>query len=182
GSRWDQSGYLSIAKQASLTISDGGHVTNTQGVTSGTVNVSGAGSVWDQSSALTMNGGSLTIANGGVVNAASSLIDFGSVTISGPGSTWLNNGNIEVGVTGGGSVIISDGAHLSNSSAQLGTRLTGTGSVRVIGPGSPWTNSGDVIVGSGSSSTIGAVVLSQGGAVSVDGGLLIQTYGFLNGD
>lgn len=109
---------------ASLTISNGGKVTNATGSIglgggiTGTVLVTGAGSLWDNSGPLTIGGfqgfGFLTIANGGRVNSTSatlgdSLFSEGTVTVTGSGSLWSNSGRLIIGNSEVGTLTISNG-------------------------------------------------------------------------
>ena len=51
------------------------------------------------------------------------------------------------GLSGSGTLEVTDGAAVSNSDGYLGYNSVSTGTVTVDGTGSTWTNSGDLYVG-----------------------------------
>lgn len=143
---------------SSLTISDGGRVTNTAGnialgggITS-TVLVRGTGSLWDNSGPLTIGGnqafGFLTIENGGRVNSASATLGVGffsagTVTVTGAGSLWANSGRLIIGNNEVGTLTISNG----------GTVAAGTyagGSANFVGIAGVGSSAGTLIIGAAS--------------------------------
>ena len=92
----------------------------------------------------------------------------GRVTVDGAGSTWTNSGTLSVGDRGGGTLIIQNGAVVSNGAGTIG-RLAiagGSGSVTVDGAGSTWTNSGTLKIGDAGTGTL---TISNGGTVSATG-------------
>ncbi|WP_193776911.1 autotransporter-associated beta strand repeat-containing protein, partial [Pseudovibrio sp. Ad46] len=111
-----------------LTISDGGRVTN--GLSSviggadatGAVTVTDDGSVWESGPLLVgqYGAGSLKIENGGKVTSDSTTIGFnrasfsgassGIVTVTGEGSAWESSDRIKVGDRAPGTLTIADGA------------------------------------------------------------------------
>jgi outer membrane autotransporter protein len=88
----------------------------------------------------------------------------GTVTVDGAGSTWTaNNANLFVGVSGTGTLTISNGGAVSSATGYLGYNGDGTGTVTVTGAGSAWTNSGSLYVGDTGNGTL---TISNGGTVS----------------
>ncbi|WP_280821347.1 autotransporter domain-containing protein [Pseudaminobacter soli (ex Li et al. 2025)] len=158
-STWVNSDYLSVgsAGTGTLTIVDGGKVSNTNGYigdasgSTGTVTVSGAdasgnGSTWTNSGILAVGAsgtGTLTIADGGRVTNTSGYIGFGSnstntVTVtgtdaSGNASTWANSANLYVGFVGTGTLTIADGGIVSADfvGARLGWKAAANGTINI---------------------------------------------------
>lgn len=118
-------GRLNVGKDAmgSLTIENGGTVTNTLGVigdestSNGTVTVTGLGSIWTNTGNLFVGNygsGTLTIKDGGTVTNGDGFVggqlgSTGTVMVTGLGSTW-NNSCLTVGSDeGSGTLTIKDG-------------------------------------------------------------------------
>src|SRR5262249_11796366 len=120
----------------------------------GSVNISGGGSLESSGTALLGNG----------TNSA------GRIDVQGAGSQWRCSGPLILGSDVGlGSMTISGGgsASCTGASTKLGIfhgLLRGAGRVDVIGSGSRWINSGELEVGSGGS-----------GIVNISGGGLLQS-------
>ena len=199
GSTWSQPGTILIGGNAkgvgTVTISNGGTVfTGGSGGTfgsvigynpgsTGTMNVSGAGSTWLNLGPLALGDaggdGTLHIMAGGSVsnsNAVLSSINGGSgnVTVDGTGSTWTNNGDVFVGATNGlGMVVITGGGEVSdiNGFIAFGDEMhQPTGSVDVDGAASIWINSGNLYVGGSESGAggNGTLHVNGGGTVNAD--------------
>ena len=173
-----------LSNDGTLDIQNGGHVSNTSGYlgyssgSSGTATVTGAGSTWTNSSWLWVGyegAGTLDIENGGQVSSTYGLLGNGSlssgtVTVDGSGSAWIDSGSLCVGYDAGvGTLIIQDGAHVSNIHGFLGDHVGSTGTATVTGAGSTWTNSGTLYVGNEGSGTL---AIQNGGQVSSDFGNL----------
>ena len=129
GSTWNNSNNLTIGRSGSgtLTITNGGTVSNTDGDigsrlgSTGSVTVEGTGSTWTNSSDLYVGNygsGTLTITNGGTVTVngdySDSYIGYyfdsnGAVTVDGAGSTWTNSGDLIIGCYGDGTLNITNG-------------------------------------------------------------------------
>jgi outer membrane autotransporter protein len=88
----------------------------------GTVTVTGPGSIWNNSPGGGLNIGSfgtgtLTIANGGAVindtafaaNIGNGASGVGMVTVTGAGSAWSNSSGVNIGNSGAGTLTIADG-------------------------------------------------------------------------
>jgi outer membrane autotransporter protein len=161
----------------SLTIEDGGEVTNSYGYvgyaagSNGTVTVRGTTSTWTNTNPLYVgfNGnGSLTIENGGTVTNTAAFLGLnanstGTVTVTGTGSTWNSSGDLKIGRTGTGVLTISNGGGVSSRDGYLGELANSAGTVTVTGQGSTWTNSRHLYVGNLGT---GELTISQGGTVS----------------
>ncbi len=117
----------------------------------GSVTVDGNGSTWmfnptaNNQLNIGYGGGSgaMRIANGGAVISGSGDLAWGSgsaaaVVVTGNGSKWTNGGTLYVAGGGTGTLCITCGAALSDSSGYIGA--SGTGEVMVDGTGSKWTS------------------------------------------
>lgn len=122
--------------------------------------------------------GTLVIQDGGTVSNNTGFIGNGSseqgeVTVSGHdgsgnASTWTNNGDLVVGQSGTGTLLIENGGVVSNADAYIGadTGVQGTVTVSgrdVNGNASTWTSTGQVYIGD---SGIGALNINDGGVVN----------------
>jgi T5SS/PEP-CTERM-associated repeat protein len=171
---------------ATLTIANGGHVSNARASIGNWIGdiakvmVSGTDSRWANSGEIYVgNGGGsgvLDIEQGGQVTSAGaylgndiSYMDFttpghGLVKISGSGSKWINNGDLVLGKYGGhGEMIIDAGGQVSNANVTLGMGAGTIGKVIVKGSGSGWSN-GDLRLGD--SEGTGTLNIFDGGAVT----------------
>ncbi len=177
----------SSGNSGTLTIADGGAVTNTDGTvgtranTAGTVTLSGAGSSWTNEGELIVGAsgglGLLSITDGGVVSSFSGAVGDGSlvsdrpgigqVTISGEDSTWSNTGELVVATGGGlGDVAVAQCGTMTSAGATLGAGgLNSVGTVTVTGAGSTWTNEGELTLAA-SGDTEGELIVADGGIVS----------------
>jgi T5SS/PEP-CTERM-associated repeat protein len=91
------------------------------------------------------------------------------VTVNGSGSTWANDRTLYVGDEGSGTVNISSGGHVTNTSAYLGYGSSATGAMTVSGAGSTWTVNGELFVGRWGNGTLN---INGGGAVTISNGYL----------
>ncbi|TGV55499.1 autotransporter outer membrane beta-barrel domain-containing protein [bacterium M00.F.Ca.ET.141.01.1.1] len=168
----------------SLTITNGGTLSDTAGYlgyvsnASGTVSVTGPGSVWSNSSDLflalsTGSTGTLKISSGGAVSDTVGHVGYGlgtgTVTVDGPGSTWTNSGDLYIAEFGTGTLDITNGGAVSNAMGTIGWHAGSNGAVTVDGAGSIWTNSSHLFVGDQGT---GALNISKGGKVSNLSGIL----------
>ena len=144
GSKWTNSNELYVGKSGSgsLTIADGGQISNTSycylgydSDSSGTATITGSGSTWTNSGLFYIGyygKGIMTIEAGGQVNNTNGCslgADSGSVgmvTVTGNGSTWTNTGRIGIG---NGALTIEAGGKVSASGCSIGN-----GSVKVTDP------------------------------------------------
>jgi len=189
-STWDNSDNLSVGQgnsaSGSLSISDGGVVTNVVGYIGqlansvGTVTVSGSGSAWNNSSYLYVGdygSGYLTISNGGsVTNTWGYIGDYlgstGSVEVSGLGSNWVNSSSLTVGYEGLGSLTISDGGRVTNVVGCVGRDAGSIGTVHVSGSDTTWFNDCPLHVGYNGS----GIVTQNDGDVFIGGTLYLAYY------
>ena len=193
GSAWSDGGDLYIGKSGSgsLLVAGGGAVANgfiTIGAaigdaagSTGSVTVTDVGSTWSDGGDLFVGNsgtGTVIVANGGnlfnsVTNIGATIGEVagssGSVTITGDGSTWTDTGDLFVGDSGSGTLVITGGGSLSNAQSTLGAAIGNnagsSGAVTVSGTGSTWTNTGDLYVGNAGSGTL---LISGGATVSGD--------------
>ncbi len=194
----DANGVLGVGyakgKSGSLTISNSVVVNSEQGClgcntgASGTATVSGTGSAWTNSANLYVGyegTGALNITNGGSVSNASGILgmftasgtftsSLGMASVQGIGSKWINNGTLDIGHIGTGTLNILDGGFVSS----IGTCLVGyssssVGSVAVSGIGSTLTCSGTFYIGY---SGKGGLNISNGGCVSSSGSCYLGYY------
>ncbi|WP_417672144.1 autotransporter outer membrane beta-barrel domain-containing protein, partial [Roseibium sp.] len=187
-SPWDASGILTVGNTGTgtLTVSEGGAVTNTKGYvgrqigSTGTVTVTGSGSTWTNAQEIYVgeNGdGTLTVANGGeVTNVGFGTVGLnsgskGTFIITGTGSKWTTADNTAVGVYGDGTLTITDGGIASVRNMTLGHELAGdvgTGTVTVSGAGAQLTTL-TLIVGYQGQGTLdianGGKVISSGNGI-----------------
>jgi outer membrane autotransporter protein len=192
GSAWNISGQLVVGgflgpASGSLTVQNGGTVTNTEGSvgyasgSTGTATVSGAGATWTNSGDLYIgrNGtGTLSIGGGGTVSSAVGRVGgcdgcdtgaVGTVTVSGAGATWTNSAGLVVGYSGTGQVTIAGGGQVLTgpTGGFIGLRSGGIGTMTVTGPGSAWNISDQLVVGNSGSGTLN---VQNAGTVTVGGG------------
>ncbi|MFT0892710.1 autotransporter domain-containing protein [Pseudochelatococcus sp. G4_1912] len=189
-SPWEVVGGLTVGSsgKGSLSITDGGKVTNTGGVigsgsgSEGTVTVAGSGSSWESSLSLYVGGGGkgiLSITDGGKVTNTTGNIGFavgseGTVTVDGAGSSWESSGGLRVGDSGKGSLSITDGGKVTNTWGAIGSAAGSDSTVTVAGSGSSWVNSDTLSVGS---SGKGNLSITDGGKVTNTGGYIGDIVG-----
>ncbi len=190
GSKWtNTNGFIvgSSGANNSLTINQGGRVTNTSGTIGNavgadgnTVTVSGAGSTWASSTGLIVgsrgiNNG-LMISSGGAVSSTAGTIGRWSegtgntATVSGSGSAWTMTGDLKVGDGGGSSTLsIASGGRVSNVNGIIGNAFEAANNlVQVSGAGSTWKSTGTLRIGQLNTATNNILEISSQGLVSVD--------------
>ncbi|WP_082830631.1 autotransporter domain-containing protein [Pseudovibrio sp. W74] len=175
--------YVGVDGDGTLTVSDGGAVSNTHGYigqnsgSTGTVEVTGIGSTWDNSVDLSIGhygNGTLTVSDGGTVRSAFGYVGYqsdstGSVEVIGTGSIWSNSNSIRIGESGDGTLSVSDGGAVSSSNGYIGGDSDITGGVEVSGTGSAWDISSGLFVGEQGDGTL---TVSDGGAVNNQYGII----------
>ncbi|WP_426535639.1 autotransporter outer membrane beta-barrel domain-containing protein [Bradyrhizobium sp. McL0615] len=169
GSTWTNSSdfYVGHAGTGTLTIRNGGAVSNVYGFignfagATGAVTVDGAGSSWANAdlNVGATGSGMLTIRNGGAVTNAYGVIgadagSIGVVTVDAAGSTWTNSGDLHIGYTGSGTLTIRNGGTVSNGYGVIAVDPGSTGAATVDGAGSAWINHGDLLVGDAGTGTL----------------------------
>lgn len=182
GSTWTSTGnlYVGFDGAGAMTVEQGAAVTCAQGMigdkfgSSGQVTITGGQSRWTNTTGLVIGyagEGSLRVEDG--ASLASATCTLGSVfedavglaVIRGPGATWTTQGYLTIGFAGQGSVVIEDGAAVTNARGRLAGRVGSTGEVTVIGPGSSWHCGGNVEV---AYAGFGRLKLINGGSVRTD--------------
>jgi T5SS/PEP-CTERM-associated repeat protein len=187
GSKWINTSYLNIGGygDGTLTIEAGGEVSNlsaslgTRTDSTGVVRVTGPDSKWTNSDDIAVGGygdGRLSIEAGGQVrnnrgHIGRERFSTGTVTVTGAGSKWTNTdeqhigyfdaGALSVGDRGAGTLLVEDGAEVTNTTAYLGRSAAGTATVS--GAGSEWASSGALYIGH---SSTGTLTIKAGGQVS----------------
>jgi T5SS/PEP-CTERM-associated repeat protein len=179
-STWINSGgdlYVGNEGSGTLSITDGGTVSNQYGKigyspdSTGVVTVDGGSSTWTNNSHLFVGNegsGTLSITGGGTVSNQ----DYGSigyyldstgvVTVDGTDSTWTNNSSLFVGHVGDGTLNITNGGSVTALEASINSQSllaidVGNGSLLTVDGGSGTiTNDGVVRVMAGAGSTAGA--------------------------
>ena len=190
GSRWTGvSVNVGYSGNGSLSISNGANAkssafteTGYNSGSSGTIKIDGAGSLWsDNGNNIGYSGnGTLTIVNGGKANSTFSVnvgyntASNGVATVDGTGSLWTSSFSFNVGGNGNGSLSISNGGTVTNTSySRIGENSGSSGSAAVIGPASAWNNNDLDVGGSG----IGNLSITNGGRVNCTGVFAISDIG-----
>jgi len=123
--------------------------------------------------------GALTIADGRSIQiSGDGYLGYhagssGTATVSGAGSAWTSTGNFYAGYYGSGTLLVENGAVVSNRSGYLGSRSGSSGTAIVAGAGSAWNSSGDLY--SGYYGT-GVLTIADGGAVHVAGRTWLERF------
>jgi T5SS/PEP-CTERM-associated repeat protein/autotransporter-associated beta strand protein len=156
GSTWTNSGLLSVGTNGAgtLTIANGGVVSNTDGFvgfatgSQGAVTVTGAGSIWTNSGALFLGrfgAGAMTIANGGTVNVgggagtvfvANQAGSTGTLSIgAAPGDPAAAPGILNAAALSFGTGIGNLNFNHTATDYVFATPISGNGAVQQNGPG-----------------------------------------------
>ncbi|PLP60421.1 autotransporter outer membrane beta-barrel domain-containing protein [Mesorhizobium loti] len=154
GSQWINNRSLIVGREGvgSLVISNGGKVSSSRGWVgqlSGQVVLAGPGSTWINTGSLTVGDfgkGAIVVAGGGGLTSGDAFIGSnagatGTVSVSGAGSTWTVSfgDDIEIGVSGTGSLSITDGGKVgAGLIGRIAKNDGSVGSVLVSGAGSLW--------------------------------------------
>ena len=195
GSTWTNNGYLVVGNvgPGTLSITNGGLVSNTDGTigdspnSNGTVTVDGMNSKWTNTGMLIVGNsgtGTLNIQNGGLVSNTAGYIGgnpflsgtvapVGTVNVDGAGSTWTNNGDLYVAFFAGstGTLNITNGGSVSNHLGAIASATGSTGMATVDGIGSTWTSINNLLVGDSGTGTL----------MVTNGGLVSSEFGFIGG-
>ena len=190
GSTWTNNGQELLVGDfgtGTLTVQNGGRVSDVTGfiagfsVSSGTVTVTDPGSTWANNGVLVVadaGTGTLTVQNGGTVTDTRGLIgnvsgSSGTVAVTGAGSTWTNSADLSVGGPGTGTLTIQTGGTVISSNGIIGGNGS-SGTVMVAGPGSTWTDNGYLLVADGGTGTL---TIQNGGTVSDTRGVIGNVSG-----
>lgn len=177
---------------SSLTIQDGGTITNYTGyITGGNALVTGSGSQWIISGGTldVLGGGVLTIADGAFVSATQIIRtsdgsggSTSSVVVTGAGSTLTTPGPLYIGINAEATFTVSNGGLVSSDSGVIGEFEDSLVNVLITGSGSRWLNATTLQVGSGfyGSGGNGILTIADGGLVEADSitlGLFLPSTG-----
>ncbi|MFC6447919.1 autotransporter domain-containing protein [Shinella zoogloeoides] len=183
GSTWASSQHLAVGSSGvgSLTISDGGLVTDATGYlgyaagATGTATVTGQGSTWASTGLMCVGyggAGILQVMDGGSVRSNGARIgdsNVGTVNIQGAGSNWVSTGAslqdawTYVGLSDSGQLAVSDGGLFSGSGLWLGVNAAGSGTMTVDGQGSMLQMESSAMIGRDGT---GALTVSDGGTAT----------------
>jgi fibronectin-binding autotransporter adhesin len=172
--------YVGNAGNGAMNILNGGQVSSAGGLlgeesgATGTVTVSGTGSMWNCGGLYVgayYGSGTLNILGGGLVSCLyGSAIGYsgtarstGTVTVNGTGSMWNNNAGLTLGFNGSGTLNIQAGGQVRNSDGYVSDTVGSSGTVTVSGTGSEWINTGSLHLGSGGNGTLN---IQDGGQVN----------------
>jgi outer membrane autotransporter protein len=160
GSTWTNIGTLVVGGlgTGTLTIQNGGTVNSSGGGSvglsagsTGTVLVTGPGSIWNNSPGGGLNigsfgTGSLTIINGGTVinntaftaNIGEAAGSLGTVRVAGAASTWSNSSGVNIGNLGTGTLTIAEGGVVTAPTIVIATNAGAIGTLNIgAAAGSP---------------------------------------------
>lgn len=142
---------------ASVTVRDSGSSLSLTDPTGGL-----AIAIRDRTIMSVSNGASVTSA--GFISIGSTSNAVGDLTVTGTGSTLHGDGDLFVGFSGVGNLLIEDGAAAStDGAATVGVENPGDGSVQVVGPGSTLTVANNLTVGERG---VGTLDILEGGRVT----------------
>ena len=155
------------------------------GVSKGTVNVTGAGSTWNANSIFVgyAGTGTLNITNGGTVNTNGSLsiaecfCSTGTLNVSGR-STLAIGGNLLIGNSGTGTMTVSGAGTAVTTGGDLSAGVSGTATLTIRDGASVAINGGGtsfIAQNNGSSGTI--TVTGAGSLLTVAGDMAINPFG-----
>jgi outer membrane autotransporter protein len=160
GAMWTNIGDVAIGGlgTGALTIQNGGTVNSSGGGSvglsvgsTGTVTVTGPGSIWNNSPGGGLNIGSfgtgtLAITNGGMVlnntaftaNIGNGAGSLGTVRVAGAGSTWSNSSGVNIGNLGTGMLTIAEGGIVTAPTVVIATNAGAIGTLNIgAGAGNP---------------------------------------------
>jgi T5SS/PEP-CTERM-associated repeat protein len=178
--------YVGNSGAGTLLISGGGSVSvsgaagyigyNTD--SRGMATVTGTGSTWsnDNLHVGESGTGTLVISNGGAVSDNAGIVgnfanSSGAVTVTGIGSSWSNSsGNLVVGYSGAGTLLIYNGAAVSDGDGYIGESPGSNGAVTVSGAGSAWSTPSGLYIGGNSFGVGGTGLLDIAAGGSVNAG------------
>jgi T5SS/PEP-CTERM-associated repeat protein/autotransporter-associated beta strand protein len=188
-STWTDSGDLIVGGSGTGTmkVSLGGAVSDVNGWigyapgSSGLAGVSGSGSAWTNSATLYVGEsgtGTLNVLNGATVSTGSGAIigdqagSRGVVLVTGSGSTWTEGGDLDVGNSGRGTLVLTNGGRVA---VQDTTTIGSTGILEF--DGSSTFDTGSLVVNGGTLVALGAVDFTDSATVDA-GGMNVEANGF----
>ncbi|HWB00485.1 MAG TPA: hypothetical protein VG713_18460 [Pirellulales bacterium] len=161
-------GAISVLSGSTLSNS-GAAVLGDVANSTGTVNVSGTGSLWHSGGQITVgnnSNGFLSIVAGGTVASSDGYVgnnSAGAATVSGAGSAWNLSNWLLVANESGGALNVLDAGKVTSGYGWLGMDDNATGAATVSGAGSAWTIAQELHVGYFGSGTLNVL---NGAAVS----------------
>jgi fibronectin-binding autotransporter adhesin len=182
GSAWNVTNAFGVGASnaiSTITVNSGGVLTDGSGTLGGGSNstthmtVTGTGSAWTNATTLTLNGSTnavttLDILAGASVSDTTADIQKGAVTVDGAGSTWTSSGNVKVGSSATGTVVLTNGGVMSVGGGSgvlnlgFGSSSNGTlGIGGIAGATTPGTlQAGSIVIGANNGGQ-GTVVFSH---------------------
>ncbi|MDP0499604.1 MAG: hypothetical protein Q7P63_05840 [Verrucomicrobiota bacterium JB022] len=193
GSLWSNSGdfFVGRAGSGTLTISEGGAVTNTNATlgsssfsprSQGTLTVTGAGSSWTSNGTVRvgdsgdgvlkiLDGASATTQGNNSTMIAAGYNSTGAVTVSGADSLWTTNSLVVAsGMNSTGTLDVLAGGQVKSTYGSVGAQSGANGTVTIDGAGSAWEVTGSLSVGQSGN---GWLNVTNGGSLSTNGDLSI---------
>ncbi len=193
GSSWNHNNRSLVVGgdgEGTLTISNGGTVSNSFGFVGdgdfenagGSATVTGAGSTWNNGpffAVAQFGHGTMTIEDGGIVSSnigfiGTQLDSNGTVTVTGTDSTWSTSVNCVVGFQGMAELHVLDGGSVSSNNTWLAGATTSTSTATISGAGSTWTIAGRLAISEafdpvelGPGGGTGTLTIQPGATVSV---------------
>lgn len=186
GSSWENSGRLNVGHigGGTVTVADSATLSSNQsfiggstggsssGLASGTVLVSGVGSLWNNNIDIQIGArgvGLLTVENGGIVNSNKVLLatDYsyseGKVVVTGNGSQLNVITDLVIADKGIGEIELVNRGSIHSGNAILGNERTGDATVNVNGTGTVWNTDNYFYIGNSGKATMlvdGAAVVN----------------------
>ena len=192
GSQWTSTSTLAVGYSGtgSLLVSSGGAVVADKDTfigfgagSHGALTITGAGSQLTTTGNLSDGysaTGVLTIAGGGLAHSGSNSYiglqahSTGIASVSGAGSKFTSTGNLAVGYSGTGTLLVTTGGAVSDASAYIGLNAGAIGTASISGTGSTWTSSKNLLIGTNGK---GSLILAGGGEVTVTGATILGGQG-----
>jgi len=161
-------------------------VLGVQPASKGTMTMHGDGTTWENGDAVIVGyggSGSLVVETFAHLSTlGSSTSHVGGMIASQAGSSgtatvdnalWDVNGDMQIGVSGNGTLIVQGHGRVNVVNAVLGVEGGGVGSATVTGDGSLWDAAGDLKIGAKGH---GALTIAQGGQVTSVNGIITADF------
>lgn len=111
-----------------------------------------------------------------VLTSQAQITTFGNVTGGDTNPTWNVEGNLQVGIVSGGTLIIDSGGTVLSVSAGIGYNAGSVGTATMV-TGADWTNAGNLAVGYGGNGTLnvyGGVMSNVNAFIGLNAGSIGQ--------
>ncbi|MFA5334462.1 MAG: autotransporter domain-containing protein [Candidatus Omnitrophota bacterium] len=175
--------YVGNSGTGTLTVSDGGSMTNTLDVyigsssgSMGTVTVAGSGSTLAGRDLYIGSDGnfSLTVSGGGSLSGSFVALGYhstssGTAVVTGEGSLFAASSGMYIGYDGDCTMTVSDGADVTTDEGYIGSNSGSDSSLTVTGAGSTFASNNSLYVGCWDT---GALDISDGAGVSNTAGVV----------